>query len=68
MIIISVPAFWLKFQVSEKPSISLKISSISNSLISDTKCFYQHPRFWIEIVAFSFEMLGILKICANRIP
>ena len=39
----------------------LEIPSVSNS-----SC--EKPSFSIEILAFSFEILGISKICHNRIP
>ena len=44
-------------------------------MIQNTQYFQQNPRFLIkvlgiliEILDFSFEILGILKICDNRIP
>ena len=39
-----------------------------NFLIRNTKFFDRNPKFWIKTLDFSFEVLGISKICDNRIP
>ena len=68
IIIFSVPAIQLKFQVFEILGISLEIPSISNSrcekpsiskfLIRNTQYFDRNPRFSIEILSISIEILG----------
>ena len=68
IIIFSVAAFQLKFQVFEILGISLEIPSISNSrcekpsiskfLIRNTQYFDRNPRFLIEILGISIEIPG----------